>query len=772
MAEHADNSDSPGVKPPGELNPRVDPVLDFPDIPFRDMKPADYDVLGFLSGLEVHQQLLTRSKLFCRCPAGRRVTRVDAEVLRHMRPTLSELGEYDGTALMEFKTRKEIVYLLERNTVCTYELDDTPPFEIDQEAVRIAVELAILCNLNLVSELHVMRKQYLDGSIPTGFQRTAMVGLTGTIPFRVPELGIDRELRIRQLSLEEDSCREVSDIGHRITFRTDRLGMPLTEVVTEPDMLTPRELQAGARLIAQIARATGKVRRGPGAARQDVNVSVAGGRRIEIKGVHHHRRLPRLVHIEAFRQLELLRIRAELQRRGVVHSMAPDPDRGPPWETSALVADVSTLLRATGHQPLRRSLERGETACAVRLPGFGGLLDHRTQPGVTFAREIADRVRVIACPTHRPFMTHSGAGDGSLSQRHWAAVAKAVRAGQGDAIVVVWAERDDAATAAREILIRAREAMEGVPPETRQGFPDGTTGFERVLPGPDRMYPDTDTPPLPIADTVVAHIQARLGEAPWAREDRYRRLGLDTRAARHLAAAPWADLFDHVAPEAGDVARTVAAAMEKRIPYHERLRGAERTGAAILHGIGHYARAASSAGAVDSADMADSAHAASHADAADSVGAVGSAGTADSAGALESAGSVGSAGAADSVAKPPAGASPLAQRVAPVVRALERGEILPSAFVLAMDHVLGDSDRTPADIVDRYRVREDDKAAVRRRIREAIERAGELDGKGSEVRLRWAMGEVMRPLRGRVDPVAVKRLLSDGLEVSGTANVA
>ena len=103
-----------------------------------------------------------------------------------MRPTLSELGEYDGCALMEFKTRKEIVYLLERGSVCTYEMDDTPPFPIDDEAVRRAIEVALLFNVNLVSELHVMRKQYLDGSIPTGFQRTTMVGLGGSIPFRVP----------------------------------------------------------------------------------------------------------------------------------------------------------------------------------------------------------------------------------------------------------------------------------------------------------------------------------------------------------------------------------------------------------------------------------------------------------------------------------------------------------------------------------------------------------------------------------------------------------
>src|SRR5210317_221675 len=222
------------LKPPSDLNPHTEAALDFPDRAFGEMTEADYAEIGFMSGLEVHQQLATTTKLFCRCPSGVYVDHFDAEVLRHMRPTLSELGEYDGTALMEFKTHKEIVYLLERGTVCTYEMDDTPPFEIDEEAVRIAVEMSEICNLNLVSELHVMRKQYLDGSIPTGFQRTAMIGLDGSVRFRVPELGVDRPLRIRQLSLEEDSCREVSDVGHRVTFSTGRLGMPLIETVTEP----------------------------------------------------------------------------------------------------------------------------------------------------------------------------------------------------------------------------------------------------------------------------------------------------------------------------------------------------------------------------------------------------------------------------------------------------------------------------------------------------------------------------------------------------------
>jgi glutamyl-tRNA(Gln) amidotransferase subunit E len=559
-----------GPRPPGDLNPRVDAPLDFPDREYGDMSAGDYEALGFMSGLEVHQQLLTRSKLFCRCPAGHRATGYDAEVLRHMRPTLSELGEYDGTALMEFKTKKEIVYQLERGSVCTYEMDDTPPFEVDEEAVRGAIEISLLLNLNLVSELHVMRKQYLDGSIPTGFQRTAMVGLTGAIPFRVPEVGANRELSIRQLSLEEDSCREMADVGHRVTFRTDRLGTPLIETGTEPELVTPLELQAAGRLLAHLAQVTGKVRRGPGAARQDVNVSVAGGRRVEIKGVDNHKGLPLLVHTEAFRQLNLLRVREELRRRGVESGMLDVLDAGFPWDVSPHVVDASVILRDSDFAPIRQALDRGERIYAIRLPGFGGLLTHRTQPGVTFAREFADRIRVIACPVHRPFMIHSDIRDYGLDARQWRHLSKQLKADAGDAMVVVWANEQDADTAVREVFIRAKDALVGVPSETRQAFQDGTNGFERILPGPDRMYPDTDTPPLPIADEVVEAVVAQLPETPWDREDRYLTLGLSARAARHLARSEWAGLFDALAPAEGRVARRLAGALEKRIPHHRR----------------------------------------------------------------------------------------------------------------------------------------------------------------------------------------------------------
>ena len=668
----------PGIRPPPDVNPRAEPVLDFPDREYGELSPQDYATLGFLGGLEVHQQLATRSKLFCRCPAGRYAEHYDGEVLRHMRPTLSELGEYDGTALMEFKTKKEIVYLLERGSVCTYEMDDTPPFPIDGEAVEIALAIAQLFALNLVAELHVMRKQYLDGSIPTGFQRTAMVGLTGRIPFRVPDLGVDRELAIRQLSLEEDACREVSDVGHRVTFRTDRLGMPLTEVVTEPEFRTPLEVQAGGRLLAQVARATGRVRRGPGAGRQDVNVSVAGGRRVEIKGVDNHRHLPRLVHVEAYRQLNLLRLRAELARRGIPADVLRIPEKGLPWDVTPLVADVSRLFARPRYAPLREARDNGMTVCAVRLPSFGGLLAYRTQPGLTFAYELSERVRVIACPAHAPFLIHSDAPEG-IPPAKWREVRAAVRAEAGDAVVVVWAERGDAATAAREILIRAQDATRGVPAETRQAHRDGTTGFERILPGADRMYPDTDTPPVPIPDALIERVRASLPQPPWARVERYRGLGLSERAAHRLAGAPWAALFDLAAPPAGALAQRLAASLAKRMPHHARA-----------------GRAVQAAGRILQAAL---------------------------------------------------------ERIA-------AGAIRPEALDRLVDAAVTAPDGDAGSVLAPFERRPNDATQVDRAIAAAVEQAGALDGRAPDTLLRWAMGEVMPPLLGRVDPADLRRRLA------------
>jgi glutamyl-tRNA(Gln) amidotransferase subunit E len=502
----------------------------------------DYEALGMRCGLEVHHQILTTEKLFCHCPAGHYSTKVDAEVLRHMRPTLSELGEYDPCALMEFKTKKEIVYMLHKESVCTYEMDDTPPFPINQQAVDIALEIAMLLDCQIVGEVHIARKQYLDGSIPTGFQRTALVGISGGIPFK------DRRIGIIQLGLEEDSCREVSDQRHTIKFRTDRLGMPLIEVVTKSDMHHPLDVADVGNLISQILRSTGKVRRGIGSVRQDVNVSITGGTRVEIKGVPRIPLFPRLVSVEAFRQKRLLELRDQLQHSGVTES--------------TLEYSVHEMRRDQIHfrtPSLNKAHEHDLRIAAVLVKGISGLLPAEVQPGRTFAHEISGRVRVIACLDEMPNILHTDKdGEFALFPEERTAVMAICGATFADVAILVWGPDEDVTTGINEIIARIREATQGVPSETRQWRKGGWTDFERLLAGPNRMYPDTDSPPTVVSPERVQRIRGQLPESPWNRMQRLLETGMSRELADQLILSPYYDLFWKIQEDGQIAANRVA----------------------------------------------------------------------------------------------------------------------------------------------------------------------------------------------------------------------
>jgi len=521
----------------------------------------DYAEVGLRAGLEVHQQLLTERKLFCNCPAGLYTKTHDGVVLRHMRPTLSELGEYDGTALMEFKTKKNIVYLLHQSNVCTYE--------------------SLMLGCDIIDETHIARKQYLDGSIPTGFQRTAIVGVNGRLPFR------GRELSITQVSIEEDSCREVSDRGHLIVWRADRLGMPLIETVTGPDLRTPEEVEEAILLIGRVCRSTGHVRVGIGASRQDVNVSVRGGRRVEIKGVPQAWWARRLVHGEAVRQVNLLRLRDELHGRGFRL----------PEDLGIEHRDVTRMFASSALRRLRQEawedfleqegrrpgFERGEgpfCVRAVKLPGLAGTLRWPTQPDYTFAHELAGRVRVVATLDHQPILFHSEKWpDYEGSKQDLRRLKRAMHCGSGDSLVVVRGALQDTITAAEEIRLRYVDALDGVPNETRQPFPDGSTDFERILPGPDRMYPDTDSPPQRVTRERVEQLQLTLPEPPWEREERYSAVDVPRTTIHFLIRRGGARLVDLVVERSGaDLRRTCFF-------FGEWLKGLRRAGV-VVDGIG------------------------------------------------------------------------------------------------------------------------------------------------------------------------------------------
>ena len=411
-------------------------------------------------------------------------------------------------------------------------MDDTPPFEINEQALDIALEIALLYQSATTDEIHIARKQYLDGSIPTGFQRTAIVSIGGSIPYK------DRMIDIIQVSIEEDSCREVSDFGHRRVYIADRLGMPLIETVTMPDMKTPVEVAEVGKILSNIVKSTGKVRTGAGAAREDVNVSVTGGTRIEIKGVPSLKRIPLLTYNEAMRQWNLLRLREELRKRDITtESFKSKSDH------------VTRLLRKTTYTPIAAALQEEKVVGSVILRGFKGLLNWQTQTETYFSKEISDRVRVVACLTTLPNIIHSDSTTETISIAEWQKVKKGVGATDKDTVVIVWGNSVDVDTAMKEIAIRAKEVTVGVPSETRQALKDGTTGFERILPGPERMYPDTDLPPKRIADERITRIKSQLPEYYWERVKWYRELGVPEDCIEPLAVSKLAPLFKRAVTE-------------------------------------------------------------------------------------------------------------------------------------------------------------------------------------------------------------------------------
>jgi glutamyl-tRNA(Gln) amidotransferase subunit E len=236
----------------------------------------------------------------------------------------------------------------------------------------------------------------------------------------------------------------------------------------------------------------------------------------------------------------LLRLREELHRRGIKQETF-----------SSTTENVTKLLRKTRYLPIQNALQAGMSVHCVVLRGFRGLLRWQTQTDTYFSKEISDRVRVIACLTTLPNLIHSDSPSEAVSTAEWQSIRKAVGATDGDTLVIVWGSLQDIETGAKEIVIRAKEATIGIPSETRQALRDGTNGFERILPGADRMYPDTDLPPKRIMEERRERIRATLPLDFWTRESRYHTLGVPDDVVQPLSVSLYAPLFDTVVKEWG-----------------------------------------------------------------------------------------------------------------------------------------------------------------------------------------------------------------------------
>ena len=257
----------------------------------------DYESLGFKCGLEIHQQLEGR-KLFCSCPTEIRKGKNNYSFKRVLRASAGESGGVDKAARHEAEKSKEFVYQGYDDITCLVEADEEPPHPISEEAVKSALIMADLLNMEKPDSVQFMRKTVIDGSNTSGFQRTALIGYDGFIEVN------DRKIKVESLCLEEESCQVIKREKDRDTYNLSRLGIPLLEIATAPDIQSPEECREVAAKIGSLLRSLPNVKRGLGSIRQDVNVSIEQGARTEVKGFQDHRNIPKVIESEIQRQLK------------------------------------------------------------------------------------------------------------------------------------------------------------------------------------------------------------------------------------------------------------------------------------------------------------------------------------------------------------------------------------------------------------------------------------------------------------------------------------
>jgi len=500
------------------------------------MTEYDYESLGLVAGLEIHQQLDTATKLFCRCPTTiREPAESTRRFTRYLHPTKSELGEIDDAALEESRVDREFEYLAYDST-CLVEEDDEPPRRVDREAMDVTLEIAQLLEMSPVDEAHVMRKIVVDGSNTTGFQRSMLVATDGVIETSDGPVGVE------DLLLEEESCQRVAETENGVRYSLDRLGIPLVEIGTSPDIRSPQQAREAAETIGMLLRSTGAVKRGLGTIRQDVNVSIADGARIELKGVQSLDDIDDLVRNEVRRQVELLDIRDELGER---NATVDEP------------VDVTHVFEGTDSGVIAGALSDGGVVQAVRLAGFDGLVGREVQPDRRLGTELSDHAKRHGAGGifHTDELPAYGVTETEVS-----ALRDAVDAADGDAVAIVADDPETAELSIEAVAERAQTALEGVPEETRDANEDTTSRYLRPLPGAARMYPETDVPPVTPDPSEV-----ELPELLTEKVDRYvADYGLDEGLAEQVAYGRRWRLFED-AVEAGVDPTLAAGTLESTV---------------------------------------------------------------------------------------------------------------------------------------------------------------------------------------------------------------
>ena len=480
----------------------------------------DYKAIGFKAGLEIHQQL-DAHKLFCECPS-KISDHVDYCFQRMLRPTQSELGDVDRAALEEAQRKRRFLYSASTASTCLVENDEEPPHSANSEAIDVCLTMALLLGAKPVDEVQFMRKIVIDGSNTTGFQRTALVAMNGCL----------KNVRISTLTLEEDAARKIAEKKNLVNYGLDRLGIPLIEITTAADITSPEHAREVAEQLGVLLQATKKVKRGLGTIRQDLNISIAKGARIEVKGIQSLSSIARVAEIEVLRQRGILDIAQTLRKRTKKSDLE-----------ALQSVDVSSVFTHSASKMIQNQLKNKGVIKGNRLPGYHGLLkqkDTRIGKDLALYARLASGIGGIIHSDEMPGYRFS---EQEIEDLH-----SILHMGPEDAFVLALGDPVVVDAALNAVKKRAAMFFDGVPEEVRRSLPDDTTEYMRPLPGAARMYPETDVPPVRI---IKEHLnKITLPEKP---EEKRKRLAsqynLNDEQITQLLSHGYEDEFEHLAAQ-------------------------------------------------------------------------------------------------------------------------------------------------------------------------------------------------------------------------------
>jgi glutamyl-tRNA(Gln) amidotransferase subunit E len=447
-------------------------------------------------GLEIHQQLASKNKLFCDCKIIES-NEYDFTFKRNLRPTQSEMGSYDQAALFESKKIKTVKYQSSKNANCLIESDEEPPRTVNNEALELVLTISLALNCIIEDELHIMRKIVIDGSNTTGFQRTILVGRNGFLEVEGIRVGI------QSVCLEEDAARIISEDkkeDENKAYSLDRLGIPLIEIALEPISNSPIFVTNVAQTVGRLLRSTKKVTRGLGSIRQDVNISTENGPVVEVKGVQQLSQLPLVIEYERKRQDALNQIANELKKRDIDESSFIDN-----------VTDVTQLLSKSSSKVVKKILTGDSRFTAFVLRRFKGILSFEPYPGIRLGKELGDLVKVygIGGIFHSDELPNYGITTGDVES-----ISDVLRMDKNDAFVLIGGPTKSLNTVLLELFTRIKKGFSGIVPETRSARLDGVTVFSRPKSGSSRMYPETDIPYISIDEGKLKQLSQDTPQ-PW-----------------------------------------------------------------------------------------------------------------------------------------------------------------------------------------------------------------------------------------------------------------